>query len=43
GKVTASGLREAGVPRVLAPKEERMGSMIVELARHYAGEAAPLT
>ncbi|CAM4507659.1 MAG: uroporphyrinogen-III synthase [Paenibacillus macerans] len=42
GKVTASGLREAGVPRVLAPKEERMGSMIVELARYYAGEAAPL-
>ncbi|GIP47534.1 hypothetical protein J53TS2_11250 [Paenibacillus sp. J53TS2] len=42
GKVTAAGLYEAGVPRVLAPKEERMGSMIVELARYYAGEAEPL-
>lgn len=42
GKVTAAGLYEAGVPRVLAPKEERMGSMMVELARYYAGEAAPL-
>jgi uroporphyrinogen-III synthase len=39
GKVTAAGLYEAGVPRVLAPKEERMGSMMVELARYYAGEA----
>ncbi|MGG6314175.1 uroporphyrinogen-III synthase [Paenibacillus macerans] len=38
GKVTAAGLQEAGVPRVLAPKEERMGSMMVELARYYAGE-----
>lgn len=42
GKVTAAGLHEAGIPRVLAPKEERMGSMIVELARYYAGEAEPL-
>lgn len=42
GKVTAAGLYEAGVPRVLAPKEERMGSMMVELARYYAGEAKPL-
>lgn len=42
GKVTAAGLHEAGVPRVLAPKEERMGSMMVELARYYAGEAKPL-
>ncbi|CAM4216634.1 uroporphyrinogen-III synthase [Paenibacillus phoenicis] len=42
GKVTAAGLYEAGVPRVLAPKEERMGSMMVELARYYAGEAEPL-
>ncbi|MNZ79704.1 bifunctional uroporphyrinogen-III synthetase/response regulator domain protein [compost metagenome] len=39
GKVTAQGLFEAGVPRVVAPKEERMGSMMVELARYYAGEA----
>ncbi|WP_339300541.1 uroporphyrinogen-III synthase [Paenibacillus sp. FSL K6-2441] len=42
GKVTAAGLYESGVPRVLAPKEERMGSMMVELARYYAGEAEPL-
>ncbi|MFD1179278.1 uroporphyrinogen-III synthase [Paenibacillus puldeungensis] len=42
GKVTAAGLHEAGIPRVLAPKEERMGSMIVELARYYAGETEAL-
>ncbi|WP_110934261.1 uroporphyrinogen-III synthase [Paenibacillus bouchesdurhonensis] len=42
GKVTAQGLYEAGIPRVVAPKEERMGSMIVELARYYAGESDPL-
>ncbi|WP_018750072.1 uroporphyrinogen-III synthase [Paenibacillus sanguinis] len=42
GRITAMGLYEAGVPRVLAPKEERMGSMMVELARYYAGDAQPL-
>lgn len=42
GKVTAQGLIEAGVPRVVAPREERMGSMMIELARFYAGEAVPL-
>lgn len=42
GKVTAQGLYEAGIPRVVAPKEERMGSMIVELARYFAGESDPL-
>lgn len=42
GKVTAHGLYEAGVPRVVAPQEERMGSMMVELARYYAGEAKAL-
>lgn len=42
GKVTAQGLYEAGISRVVAPKEERMGSMIVELARYYAGESDPL-
>lgn len=42
GKVTAQGLYEAGVPRVVAPKEERMGSMMIELARYYAGESKPL-
>lgn len=43
GKVTAQGLFEAGVPRVVAPREERMGSMMVELAKYYAGETEPLT
>ncbi|MOA32014.1 bifunctional uroporphyrinogen-III synthetase/response regulator domain protein [compost metagenome] len=42
GKVTAQGLFEAGVPRVVAPKEERMGSMMIELARYFAGEAEPM-
>lgn len=42
GKVTAHGLHEAGVPRIVAPREERMGSMMVELARYYAGEAQAL-
>ncbi|WP_055106148.1 uroporphyrinogen-III synthase [Paenibacillus ihumii] len=42
GRVTAQGLYEAGIPRVVAPKEERMGSMIVELARFFAGESDPL-
>ncbi|GGH32476.1 uroporphyrinogen-III synthase [Paenibacillus segetis] len=43
GKVTAQGLYEAGVPRVLFPMEERMGSMMIELTRYYAGEAQPLS
>lgn len=43
GKVTAQGLFEAGVPRVVAPREERMGSMMVELARYYAGEVEART
>lgn len=41
GKVTAQGLAEAGIPRIIAPREERMGSMMVELARYYAGESDP--
>ncbi|MBP2001875.1 uroporphyrinogen-III synthase [Paenibacillus shirakamiensis] len=39
GKITAQGLVEAGIPRIVAPREERMGSMMVELSRYYAGEA----
>ncbi|TDG00380.1 uroporphyrinogen-III synthase [Paenibacillus piri] len=35
GKVTAEALREEGVERVVAPEEERMGSMMVTLARYY--------
>ncbi|WP_159882831.1 uroporphyrinogen-III synthase [Paenibacillus puerhi] len=39
GKVTAEALREEGVNRVVAPEEERMGSMIVSLAKYYEQEA----
>jgi uroporphyrinogen-III synthase len=35
GKVTAEALRDEGVVRVVAPEEERMGSMIVSLAQYY--------
>jgi len=41
GRVTADALQEAGVARVLSPDNERMGAMIIELARYYertAGE-----
>lgn len=40
GKITAQGLREIGLQRVVAPQTERMGSMIIELAHYYAGESA---
>ncbi|NGZ76211.1 uroporphyrinogen-III synthase [Saccharibacillus alkalitolerans] len=36
GKVTAQSIREEGIDRVIAPREERMGSMMVELAKYYA-------
>ncbi|MDO3410146.1 uroporphyrinogen-III synthase [Saccharibacillus sp. CPCC 101409] len=36
GKVTAQSIREEGIGRVVAPQEERMGSMMVELAKYYA-------
>ncbi|MFC5647659.1 uroporphyrinogen-III synthase [Paenibacillus solisilvae] len=35
GRVTAEALKEEGVKRVLAPENERMGAMIVELAHYY--------
>ncbi|WP_426449346.1 uroporphyrinogen-III synthase [Paenibacillus sp. S-38] len=35
GKVTAEALRDEGIVRVVAPEEERMGSMIVALAKYY--------
>ncbi|MDT8862685.1 uroporphyrinogen-III synthase [Alkalihalobacillus sp. MEB130] len=35
GKVTAEALHEEGIERVVAPELERMGAMIVELARYY--------
>ncbi|WP_138495435.1 uroporphyrinogen-III synthase [Paenibacillus pinistramenti] len=40
GKMTAQGLIEAGLNRVVAPQEERMGSMMVELAKFYAGSGS---
>lgn len=39
GKVTAQSIREEGIERVVAPKEERMGSMMVELAKYYAASS----
>ncbi|MCQ4088076.1 uroporphyrinogen-III synthase [Saccharibacillus sp. JS10] len=39
GKVTAQSIREEGIERVIAPQEERMGSMMVELAKYYAAES----
>jgi uroporphyrinogen-III synthase len=35
GKVTAEALKEEGIERVLAPENERMGAMIIELAKYY--------
>ncbi|WP_134702694.1 uroporphyrinogen-III synthase [Ammoniphilus sp. YIM 78166] len=39
GKVCAEALREEGVHRLLAPENERMGAMIIELAQHYEAHA----
>ncbi|WP_100332000.1 uroporphyrinogen-III synthase [Bacillus xiapuensis] len=36
GKVTAEALREEGVARMIVPERERMGALIIELARHFA-------
>lgn len=35
GKVTEEALSEEGIKELLVPKHERMGAMIVELARYY--------
>ncbi|MNZ88395.1 uroporphyrinogen-III synthase [compost metagenome] len=35
GKVTAQALKEHGVDRIVMPELERMGAMIIELARYY--------
>ncbi|GGN93576.1 uroporphyrinogen-III synthase [Saccharibacillus kuerlensis] len=43
GKVTAQSIREEGISRVIAPKEERMGSMMVELAKYYAASRTEQT
>jgi uroporphyrinogen-III synthase len=41
GKVTAEALYEEGVQRVLYPEEERMGSMVVAMSRHFGGGLEP--
>ncbi|WP_188892447.1 uroporphyrinogen-III synthase [Paenibacillus radicis (ex Gao et al. 2016)] len=35
GRITAEALKEEGIERVVAPEKERMGAMIIELARYY--------
>lgn len=35
GKITAESIREEGIERLIAPEFERMGAMIIELARYY--------
>ena len=35
GKVTAEALREEGIERILAPENERMGAMIIELSNYF--------
>ncbi|CAM4191567.1 uroporphyrinogen-III synthase [Paenibacillus alkaliterrae] len=35
GKVTAQALKEYGVKRIIVPELERMGALIIELARYY--------
>ncbi len=38
GKVTAEALREEGIERIVVPELERMGAMIIELARYFDSE-----
>ena len=38
GKVTAEALKEQGIERIVVPQFERMGAMIVELARYFSEE-----
>lgn len=38
GKVTAAALKEEGVKRIVVPKLERMGAMIIELANYYKSQ-----
>ncbi|MGD7043413.1 uroporphyrinogen-III synthase [Jeotgalibacillus proteolyticus] len=40
GKVTSEALRDEGVSRYIAPERERMGAMIVELAKYIEKESA---
>lgn len=36
GKVTGETLREQGITRIIIPEQERMGAMLIALARHFA-------
>lgn len=38
GKLTAEALEEEGIERVVVPQLERMGAMIVELAKYYENQ-----
>ncbi|MHA0856308.1 uroporphyrinogen-III synthase [Paenibacillus sp. CMAA1364] len=38
GKVTAQSLLEEGIERIITPKEERMGSMMVALGSYFAAQ-----
>ncbi|WP_322922381.1 uroporphyrinogen-III synthase [Paenibacillus campi] len=35
GKVTSQALEQAGISRIIAPENERMGAMIIEMCRYY--------
>ncbi|MFD1888011.1 uroporphyrinogen-III synthase [Paenibacillus wenxiniae] len=35
GKVTSQALEEEGITRIVAPENERMGAMIIEMCRYY--------
>lgn len=39
GKITAEAIREEGIDRLVAPELERMGAMVIELARFYEEES----
>ncbi|MEH7301345.1 uroporphyrinogen-III synthase [Neobacillus drentensis] len=38
GKVTLEALKEEGIERALVPEHERMGAMIIQLAKYYQNE-----
>ncbi|MFB9326867.1 uroporphyrinogen-III synthase [Paenibacillus aurantiacus] len=40
GKVTAEAFVEEGILRVLYPEEERMGSMVVAMSKHFGRQAS---
>lgn len=40
GKITAEAIREEGIERLVAPEIERMGAMVIELARYYDEQAS---